>query len=112
VGTTWTKIRVGCRLGIELTGVDLTSTQRFAFGICSGTSNIFMDATTTHWVGAYSTWTPWTAATNKYHNYTGGTIWSVAKKITSTVTVGSAVVLCQRHGRLVIALKHFAPLSY
>ncbi len=91
IGTSWSHIRIcGC-LGIELTGSDITSTPRFFFGCCSGTSNIFMDATTTHWAGAYSTWTPWAAGTNKYHNYTGGTIWTLAKRITSTTTTGSGL---------------------
>ncbi len=50
LGTTWTKIRIGCRLSIEDSGAAISG-AKFAFGICSGTSNIFMDATTTHWLG-------------------------------------------------------------
>ena len=51
VGTSWTKIRIGCRISIEDSGANLASTPRFYFGVCSGTSNIVMDSTTTHWVG-------------------------------------------------------------
>src|ERR1044071_4256722 len=60
VGTSWTTIRIFCRISIEDAGANLTSTPRFAFGISSGTANIFQDTTTTHWLGLLwniATWT-------------------------------------------------------
>jgi len=91
VGTSWSKIRIGCRIGIEDTGAGLTSTPRFAFGICSGTSNIYMDATTTHWCGILTnaaTWSRFTGPTF-YQIAAGGLV--VAKRIGSTLTTGSGI---------------------
>jgi len=89
VGTAWTKIRVGCRMSIENTGASITSTPRFAFGICSGTSNIFMDPTTTHWAGFLTNATTMPFYSNG--NYTTSGECVVAKRISSTLTIGSII---------------------
>ena len=89
VGTTWTKIRIGCRISIEDTGANLTSTPRFAFGICSGTSNIFQDATTTHWLGFYSvdpTWPRVSASPATYAMADVTTAPLLTKRISTTIT--------------------------
>ncbi len=93
VGTSWTKIRIACRLSIDTSGAaNLTSTPRFAFGICSGTSNIFMDATTTHWQGIYSTLATWTYHAGPPDYFQGNTTWTYEKRIVSTNTNGAGGV--------------------
>ena len=93
LGTSWTTIRVGCRISMENTSANLTSTPRFAFGICSGTSNIYMDTTTTHWCGILTNAATWVTATNNgvlVYSVENGSGPNVAKRIGSTLTVGSA----------------------
>lgn len=51
IGTSWTKIRVGVRAIMDNTGANLSSTPRFAVGVCSGDTNLLFDATTTHFLG-------------------------------------------------------------
>lgn len=99
LGTNWTKIRVGGRISIDDTGTTITSTPVLAIGICSGTSNIFMDATTTHWAGVVSNGANWPNASANANTgfYEIGGNWPfsvtsgfyVAKRIGSTTTVGS-----------------------
>ena len=94
LGTSWTKIRVGCRLSMEDSGASITSTPRFAFGICSGTSNIFMDSTTTHWAGVISYESSWGRyVTPAKYDLSGesGACMKVAKRIGSTLTEGSTI---------------------
>src|SRR5437870_4036952 len=94
VGTTWTKIRIGCRISIEDSGANVTGTPRLAIGVCSGTSNIFMDATTTHFAGIVSTASFWNRITGPvgyqlWDSGSGSNFPGVAKRIGSTLTVGT-----------------------
>lgn len=89
IGTSWTHIRIGCRLSIEDTGANLTATPQFFFGICSGTSNLFLDATTTHWAGIRSKDPSWLRAAGPPASYSfaNATINPVAaKKVGATIT--------------------------
>src|ERR1041385_4377365 len=91
VGTNWTTIRIGCRLSITDSGANIISTPRFAFGICSGTSNIFMDATTTHFFGIVSYNATWTRTTSPVKYMLGNGSYfdsgiAAAKRIGSTLT--------------------------
>lgn len=93
VGTTWSQIRVCGRLSIEDTGANLTSTPKLNFGICSGTSNIYMDATTTHWAGfetAQATWTRYTTPAKYDMSFYNGGLLAV-KRIGSTRTSGGGI---------------------
>jgi hypothetical protein len=80
----WSKIRVGVRVQADASGATIT-TPTFALGLCSGTSNIFGDATVTHFVGFADilTWTPssgWFQISVK-----------PSKKVGSTLTQGTAI---------------------
>jgi len=90
LGTSWTTLRLACRISMTLTGADLTSTPRFSYGVCSGTSNIYMDATTTHWYGLLSIESAWYYYTNGYAFGYGGTHPQPTKRITTTNTSGSS----------------------
>ncbi len=91
IGTNWTKIRVAARISIEDSGASIVSTPRFAFGICSGTSNIFMDATTVHWCGVCSDGSVISRTAGPPAYYSGGNIYRAAKRIGSTLTIGSDI---------------------
>jgi|SRR5688572_2374569 len=93
VGTSWTTIRIGCRISIDDFGGNILSTPRFAFGICSGTSNLFMDATTTHWAGVVSDVSSWRYLAGPPASLGPNNPWtlSVAKRVGSTLTIGSAI---------------------
>lgn len=95
VGTGWTTLRIGCRISMTDSGANVTSTPRFAFGICSGTSNIFMDATCTHWLGAITanTFRRVSAGPPAYYdlaNNTGQPFYP-ATYIGTTLTLGSGL---------------------
>lgn len=65
----WTSMRIAMRLIMTNTGADLTSTPRFWVGLCSGNTNMAMDATTTHFFGCYTstaTWAYTAAAPTRY----------------------------------------------
>lgn len=79
-GTTWSRVRVGAL--VSLSGAATSVTPVFGMGICSGTTNIFGDATTTHWIGIYSV-ANWTY--NGSGGYASGTI-AFAKKVGASVT--------------------------
>lgn len=86
----WTKLRVALRISITDTGGDITSNPRLAMGLCSGSSNIFLDATTTHFVGALqdeATWSRQAGPPVRYVEPAGG--WVPAKRVGSTTTKGA-----------------------
>lgn len=85
----WTTLRVGLRLHMRNIGTDITGTPRFAFGLCSGTSNIFGDASVTHFVGALSSAASWTYGTGTPNYYYDPSQMVPAKKVGSTLTTGA-----------------------
>ena len=91
VGTDWTTIRVGCRISIDDSGADITSTPRFAYGICSGITNPFISATTDHWLGGLLNDATLTRAVGPPKRYTGGDGLCAAKRIGNTNTIGSSL---------------------
>jgi len=109
IGTTWNKIRIGFRISMTDSGGSMSSTPKFAFGISSGTSNIFMDATTTHWLGALSNMSIWTRTAGPPVQYTmngaaGASIFA-AKKINTTTTIGSALAGLSGSGTFIVTLR-------
>lgn len=79
----WQTVRVGLRLHMDNTGAGL-STPQFGFGLCSGSVNIFGDASVGHFLGAVSSG-PWSFQTTFYNN----TSFQPAKKVGSTLTAGT-----------------------
>jgi hypothetical protein len=84
----WTNLRIAVRYWFGNNGGNLTSNPIYlAVGLNSGTSNIFLDATTTNWIGfmpypAAASWT-YSAATN--YSPTGGGTYA-ATRIGSTLS--------------------------
>lgn len=88
-GTTWNKIRIGCRLDITSSGGNITGTPRFAMGLCSGSTDIYGDATTTHFVGIRTIEPTWTLTDTNRYLVNGSTV-SPHKKVGTTITAGTA----------------------
>lgn len=86
----WSKIRVGVRCIMDNTGANLVSTPRFFVGLCSGSSNLFLDATTTHAVGLVSDDATWTYAAGPPIRYGALNSFRCGKRVGSTLTTGSA----------------------
>src|SRR5437867_3420891 len=51
IGTLWTKLRIGIRFAINDGAANIGGGPIFAFGLCHGTTNIYGDATTDHFLG-------------------------------------------------------------
>lgn len=88
IGTTWNKLRIAFRWDIRSTGVNVVGTPRFAVGLCSGSTNVMGDATTTHYIGMRSGAATWTFAAGRYAF--GANCWFPIKKVGTTVTQGTS----------------------
>jgi hypothetical protein len=87
--TGWSKIRVALLMQMTDAGVNLTGTPRFAVGLCSGSSDIIGDASTTHFVGAITNGSEFTRETTPAR-YAGSNSLRAAKRVGTTLTVGGA----------------------
>jgi hypothetical protein len=94
LGTTWTKIRIACRATIVDSGANAGSTPIFAIGICSGTTQIFQDATCHHWLGVVSQLTTWTrnAGPPVFYVPGGASYYNAGKKVASGALSGLNVI--------------------
>lgn len=87
IGTSWNKLRIAMRWSMRSSGANITGTPRLVFGLCSGSSNPFGDATTTHFIGCRSGAATWTLAGARYAF--GGNAWFPIKKVGTTITEGT-----------------------
>src|SRR5579885_1728374 len=71
IPASWTALRIGIRVRLGDNGGAVASTPRFALGLCSGTTNILGDATTTHFVGAITNSSSWAYFTSSGAVYYG-----------------------------------------
>lgn len=92
IGSTWNKIRIATRITATDLGSGPVGTPRLAFGICSGTSNIYGDATVTNWCGLLTSAATWNRQTFPFLSYTQAASGLVAKKVGSTLTTGAILV--------------------
>lgn len=96
-GSSWTRLRIGVRLHMRqysevgnITGLGINGTPpRFAFGLVSGTTNLFGDASTTHFIGVRWNATTWTLTGSNRFLVSNGSVIPI-KKVGTTVTSGSA----------------------
>lgn len=88
--TGWTKLRVALLLNILDSGVNITGTIRFAYGLCAGSTNIPGDATCTHFVGGLLASSPW-ARNTPPTRYSGN---AFAAKLVGTTLTTSAIAAC------------------
>lgn len=85
----WTKVRVGVRLSTTDSGGNHTGTPRFALGLCAGSTNIFLDATTDNFVGIITTNSTMFRNAGPPVRYSD--IISAATKVGTTITPNSGV---------------------
>jgi len=89
---TWNKLRIALRVSMTDTGAGLTSLPDFSVGLCAGTTNIYKDATTDHFVGVRTEATSWTRSGTSYYSASGGgTSLRSIKRVGSTITSGGAI---------------------
>lgn len=89
IASGWTTLRIALRMIANNNGANITGTPRFYVGLCSGSSNIIMDATTTHWAGAIQNAATLTYAAGPPARYTG-TVVRPAKRVAAVLTVGGS----------------------
>lgn len=87
IGSDWTKLRIGMRLAVNSSGLNLDGATQLALGVCAGTASPYGDpVSTTHFIGwrrAVSTWT-YNAGPPAYFSSSGG--FNLIKKVGITVT--------------------------
>lgn len=88
IGTTWNVLRVGVRMHMATIGANLTGTPRLFIGMCSGTANIFGDATTTHAVGMLTNTATW--LDNAGGGYYDTSFFSPAKRVAAVISTGTS----------------------
>lgn len=87
IGFSWSKIRIGVRWQVD-GSTNITGTPRMVIGVCSGSSNIYGDATTTHFVGTRQNEPTWTITGGNRYLVNGNT-WECLKRVGTTDTAGS-----------------------
>lgn len=91
-GTTWQSIRIGMRLDMRDTGADLSSTPRFWFGVCSGSTNLVSDATTTNFCGCATNVATWGRSATRYNKLTSGIVCATRVGSTNVFSSGGNVL--------------------
>jgi len=99
-GSTWNKIRVGCRAAMGSTGSAISGTPRFYLGMCSDPSSGFANgplsgANCKHYVGTMSQDTSWSLTASSPDYYVNGTFQQAGKNVLGTETAigGSSTTL-------------------
>lgn len=92
VSTGWTKIRIGVRLSFQ-DGASITSTPRFAFGVCSGTTNPYDNGggTTTNFIGVISDVATWNKTSNLYQLASASTDLRACTRVGTSLTLGTGL---------------------
>src|ERR1051326_1867460 len=88
----WTQLRLAFRFSFSDLGTSAGSTPQFAFGFCSGQTNIFGDATADHFVGWKTVKATWTRNTG-VNAYDSTIDCQPFKRIGTTDTNGSGTQL-------------------
>lgn len=91
-GTTWQSIRIGIRISMRDTGADLASNPRFWFGVCSGSTNLVSDATTTNFCGCATNATTWGRNATRYNKLSAGIVCATRVGSTNTFSTGANVI--------------------
>src|ERR1044071_2239566 len=91
----WNQIRIAMRFGSTDSGINITGTPEFSVGLCAGTTNIYGDSSTDHFIGVQTyagTWSRFTT-NGSWTGYTpgAGTSMRPIKKVTTTVTNGTGI---------------------
>jgi hypothetical protein len=92
--SSWNRIRIGLLFSIDRNAgtSNITGTPVFAFGLCAGTSNVFIAGTSTHVIGVRNvnpTWTYQAGPPKRYESGSNGA-YRGFKKVGTTYTDASA----------------------
>lgn len=92
----WTRMRIGLQFSMDGVASNIIGTPFFAFGVCSGSTNVLAAATATHVVGlrpgSGSGTTPasaWTRSAGPPSYFTLGNGWLPFNKIAAVTTYGT-----------------------
>lgn len=86
IGTSWNRIRIGCRIVCDPNGNTGDFTPAIAFGMCSGTTNMFNSASTTNFLGlVFRAGIAWTLSSQIWFQ-SGGAPGNVSKRVGTTTT--------------------------
>lgn len=91
IGSSWDRLRVGCRMAVGDSGGALGSTPRFYLGMCSDpvsgfTNGPLSGASTKHYVGTLSLDTNWSRIASSPNYYANGSFQQMGKKVGVTET--------------------------
>jgi hypothetical protein len=99
-GSTWNKLRVGCRAAMGSTGAALSGTPRFYLGFCSDpvsgfTNGPLSGANCKHYIGTMSQDTSWSWTNSTPDYYVNGSFQQAGKNVLGTETAigGSSTTL-------------------
>lgn len=95
IGTNWNKIRIGLRISMTDTGANIAGSPVFAVGLCSGTTNIFGDASCDNFVGilpASGSVFQRQAGSSDPRYLTNPGSFVTARKVGSTLTRGTDII--------------------
>lgn len=84
---TWSQLRFGIRFHMRDSGANLTGTPRFVMGVCSGSTNIYGDASTDNFAGIRTNSATWTRSAADYSVAVNAFV--PTKKVGSTITDGT-----------------------
>lgn len=106
MGSTWSSLRIGVRLAIDPNGnaSSFTLAQCLAIGVCSGTSNVFGDASCTHFFGAASAASAHVYAAGPPASFNMNNLQACRRVVAtnSTASMASALVAAQTDRRTAI----------
>lgn len=88
-GTTWSQLRFGIRFHMRDSGANLAGTPRFVMGVCSGSSAIYGDASTTNFAGIRTNNANWTRSATAYDVTTNA--FAPTKKVAAVITDGTVL---------------------
>jgi hypothetical protein len=93
IGSTWTALRIGCRVAFDDFGASIPSIPRFYLGALadptSGLANGPLNNATSHFIGMRSKGNPWNRVIGASSYYSWSTNAFYAKKVGSVVTEGT-----------------------
>ena len=97
-GGSWTSLRIGLLFHARNIGANIIGTPRFAFGVVSGTSQLFGDGTTSHFVGIRSNAATWTLTGANRFLVPAGSLVGIKKVGTTVSSAASAFFLGSQWG--------------
>lgn len=101
IGSSWTRLRLGCRMALSDSGANITGTPRFYFGLLaspsSGMVNGPLNASAGHFIGYHGSSATWTRTSGGSSYYNTQTNSCVGTKVGTTFVSGAPSSINQYH---------------